>query len=409
MSSYLRILRIGVVALMVALASPVALRQDMARANPREPAQGDGNITDVATIFQQGQHSLAKGDLKQAEQAFRTVTNIDPQSAAAYANLGVVYMREKRWDSALIALHKAERLAPRVAGIRLNIGLTYYRQSKFNDAIPAFLSVVNDEPSSVQARHLLGLCYFFTQQYAQAVTTLQPLEPVESGDLNFLYVLSISAWESKQPQIEQRAMARLVEVGGNTPEFHLLMGKAHLNREEYDDAIKELNAAALASPKLPFVHFELGEAYIKKQELDKANAEFMQDATIEPDVAFNYDQLGVIAFQQQHLKEAVEYFRHALRLDPTLASSQYQLARVYLQEGDSAKALGEVDALLRLVPDNSSAHYLRGQILQKLQRTEEAKAEMRRATEIANQARNKRQQELEGGIKDPDLKQQTPQ
>jgi hypothetical protein len=44
--------------------------------------------------------------------------------------------------------------------------------------------------------------------------------------------------------------------------------------------------------------------------------------------------------------------------------------------------------------------------LQKLGRTEQAKAEMRQATEIANAARNKRQQELEGGEKDPELMQQ---
>jgi hypothetical protein len=39
------------------------------------------------------------------------------------------------------------------------------------------------------------------------------------------------------------------------------MGKAHLNREEYDEAIKELEAAAGANPKLSFVHFNPGVAY----------------------------------------------------------------------------------------------------------------------------------------------------
>jgi Flp pilus assembly protein TadD len=45
------------------------------------------------------------------------------------------------------------------------------------------------------------------------------------------------------------------------------MGKAHLNREEYDDAIKELRLAAQASPRLPFVHFNLGLAHMKKRSL----------------------------------------------------------------------------------------------------------------------------------------------
>ena len=70
------------------------------------------------------------------------------------------------------------------------------------------------------------------------------------------------------------------------------MGKAHINREEYDDAIKELELAAKANPKLPFVHFNLGIAYYKKQELARAKEEFLKDAAIEPDVAYNYDQTG---------------------------------------------------------------------------------------------------------------------
>jgi tetratricopeptide (TPR) repeat protein len=318
----------------------------------------------------------------------------------------VVYIRDKKWDSALTMLQKAEKLNPAVAGIRLNIGLAEYRQGKFQEAILAFLSAIEGDATSDPARYLLGLCYFLTQDYGNAVSTLQGLEEVEWSDLNFLYVLAISAWEAKQPELEQRTMARLVEIGGNSPEFHWLMGKAHLNREEYDDAVKEFEFAAQRSPKLPFVHFSLGEAYLKKQQFEKAKTEFLEDARIEPDVAFNYDQLGGIESHQQHTKTAEEYFRHALSLDPKLASSQYQLARVYQQEGNSAKAL-EADALLELVPDNSSAHYLRGQILQRLGRTDEAKAEMRRATEISNAARNKRQQELEGGVPDPELMQQS--
>jgi predicted Zn-dependent protease len=91
---------------------------------------------------------------------------------------------------------------------------------------------------------------------------------VESNDLNFLYVLAISAWKANQPEVEQRALTRLVKIGGDNPELHLLMGKGQLNREEYDDAIKELKLAAQASPNLPFAHFNLGLAYMKKQDFE---------------------------------------------------------------------------------------------------------------------------------------------
>ena len=143
---------------------------------------------------------------------------------------------------------------------------------------------------------------------------------------------------------------------------------------------------------------------MKKQEFEKARAEFVKDAAVEPDVPYNYDQLGVIEADQQHLKPAEGYFTHALRLEPDLASSRYQLARVYQGEAEYAKALLEADAALKLEPQNSSVHYLRGQILQHLGRADEAKQEMRKASEIANEARNKRQRELENP--EPDLRQE---
>ena len=62
------------------------------------------------------------------------------------------------------------------------------------------------------------------------------------------------------------------------------MGKAHLNRGEYDDAVKDLDDAAKADPKLPFVHFNLGLAYVHKQDYDRARIEFRKDVAVEPDV-----------------------------------------------------------------------------------------------------------------------------
>jgi len=360
---------------------------------------------DPREAFERGQTALQQGHLEEAEAAFRNVLALDPGSIGAYSNLGVVYMREKQWKAALSMLQKADKMSPGVPGIRLNIGLTYYRQNKFQEAIPAFESVVRNSPASTQARYLLGLCYFFTQNYSAAAAALEPLQQQELNDLNYLYVLAISAWKSKQPELEQRSMARLLEVGGDSPEFHLLMGKAHLNREEYDNAIKELQLAAHASPRLPFVHFYLGLTAMKKQDFDTAEAEFLKDAEIEPDVPYNYDQLGLIEADRQHLKPAEQYFAHALRIDPNLGSARYQLARVYQSEGEYTKALIQADTTAKLQPGNASVHYLRGQILQHLKRTDEAKAEMQKAAEISNQARTKRQQELESP--DPDLRQQT--
>jgi len=68
--------------------------------------------------------------------------------------------------------------------------------------------------------------------------------------------------------------------------------RGHYNRAEYDDALRVLESAAHADPKLPFVHYYLGETYLKKQDLERARAEFKKELELEPDVAFTYERLG---------------------------------------------------------------------------------------------------------------------
>ncbi len=228
-------------------------------ASPPGPAPSVG----PQAWFAKGQAALQAGDLDSAEEAFRKVTAADPRAGGAYANLGVIAMRRKQWDQALALLQKAERLEPKMAGIRLNIGLVKYRQGDYAGAIAPFASVLHDQPDSQQARYLLGLCHLFTEHYSETVSVLEPLWPQQSNNFMYLYVLGIAAHKAGRKDLDERALNRLVKIGGEAPEFHLILGKAYLNREEPEKAIPELQRAASANPNLPYLHFSLGVAYLR--------------------------------------------------------------------------------------------------------------------------------------------------
>ena len=87
-------------------------------------------------------------------------------------------------------------------------------------------------------------------------------------------------------------MQRLVEVGGTTPEFHLILGKAYLNREEPEKAITELERAESANPDMPFLHFGLGIAYMRIDDNERAETEFRKEIALAPDSPDIYEQLG---------------------------------------------------------------------------------------------------------------------
>src|SRR6266566_2122874 len=315
------------------------------------------------------------GDLDEAEAAFRQVLAADPRAGSAYANLGVIAMRRKEWDHAITLLEKAEKLEPNMAGIRLNIGLVEYRRGNYAAAIAPLSSVLRDQPDSQQARYLLGLCQVFTKKFAEAVTVLEPLWPQKSEDVLYLYLIDIAAVESGQKELDEKILSRMIAVGGGTPEFHLIMGKAFLNRYEVGEAKAELECAAEGNPDLPFLHLNLGITYMRSGEHERAEAEFRRDIALEPDLADNYEQLGVLYARMQRDEDAEKSFREALDRDAKSAGAYLGLAKLYQKQIKPQSALKMIDTALHLSPDVHGGHFLRGRILMQLGRQKEARVE----------------------------------
>ena len=359
-----------------------------------------------AAVFREGAEALHAGDLDTAEKRFRQVLAAEPTSAPAIGNLGVVAMRRQHWAEAVRLLTQASKLAPKVAGIRLNIGLAYYRQNRFDLAVAPLESVVREKagpsPESLppasqgQARYLLGLCYFFTGRYTEAAHTLEFLWPEQAGNLAYLYVLGVAAQHAKLADLEKRALDHLVEIGGDSAQFHLFMGKAHLNRDETTEAIGELSHAAELDPKLPFVHFHLGVAYLKQQDYERAKAEFQKDIALEPDLPFSYDQLGTLFFQAGSDPDSEHSFEGALQRDPNFLSAQLGLARVRQRQGRYAEALSSVEAAEKLAPESAQVQSLKGQVLEKLGRHALAQTAFARYRKLLEQGRARREQQMEG-------------
>ncbi len=392
---------------LLCVSTPPAALAEKAAPDSSKSAQSSahsGPSADPAKLFEAGQQALSQNQLDEAERDFRRLIIQNPEIGGAYANLAVVYMRRKQWAEALDMLRKAEHLMPAVPGIRLNIGLAYYRQNEFLKAIPFFESVLHDQPDSTQARHLLGLCYFFTDRWADAATTLEPLWTQDSAQLSYLYVLSISAHRAAMKELDERATTQLIKTGDGSPEFHLFMGKAHLNLEQYDLAVSDFQAAARADPRLTFVHFNLGLAYLKKQDYEHARDEFLKDAAVEPDLSYNYDELGDVYALLQQDSNAEKSYKEALRRDPRMVNSYIGLAKVYQREGKYAEALVEIDSAGKLDSGRTDIHYVRGQILIHMGRKEEGKKELEASVRIDNERRAERQKQTENGtLPSPEL------
>jgi Flp pilus assembly protein TadD len=364
--------------------------------NGRIRAQDRTREEDVKAAYVAGEEATRAGDLGAAETDFLRVLKLVPQDVGARVNLGVVYLREEKWDLALNYLKQAEKLAPQVAGIRLNIGLAYYKRGEYETAILDLGAVLKQQPNSVQARRLLGLCYLFTTRYAEAADELAPLWDESNTDVSYLYTLAVAAGNSGKRELEGRAVNQLMATAKDSPLLDLLQGKSDLAHDDYGKALTELQKAAAADPTLPMVHYNLGVVYRRMGETEKARAEFLRDTAVEPNVAFNYDQLGLLASAADQEHEAEGYFLDAVKHDHTLGTSWFGLAKIYKQQkryGEAMHALGEAGGL---DPQSASVHYLRAQVLAAEGRRDQAEAEFATVQQLKKATVDQLEREISG-------------
>lgn len=354
--------------------------------------------------YENGERALRDGNLPLAKHCFLVVLRLVPEDVGARINLGVVYMRQQDWDQALEYLKEAETRAPQVTGIRLNIGLAEYRKQDYGAAIPAFESVLRDQPDSAQARRLLGLSYLFEQRYSEAAAALEPLWAASNDDLSYLYSLAVAAGNAQQRDWEQRAEARLMEIGSDSPLLHLLHGKAYLAHEDFEHALEEFQTAVRLDPKLPLVHYNMGVVYRREGLVAKARDEFLLDLAMQRDVAFDYDQLGAISYGVQQDRQAESYFRQALKLNPKLGTSWFGLAKIYKQEKRYPEALEAIRQAELIDSNSASAHYLHAQTLTEMGRSEEAKDELATVRRLKRESLDKLEQQVSGpSYHDPEV------
>lgn len=87
-----------------------------------------------------------------AEKALLTILRVDERSATAYNRLGILYAKQKSFDSAIECFEIAQSLEPSASSLH-NVGLIYYETGKFDKAALAFEQAIEME-SSLAARHI---------------------------------------------------------------------------------------------------------------------------------------------------------------------------------------------------------------------------------------------------------------
>jgi tetratricopeptide (TPR) repeat protein len=93
-------------------------------------------------------------------------------------------------------------------------------------------------------------------------------------------------------------------------------GTAHLNMEEYDQAIQNYDKAIELNPNLAIAYNNRGNAYEDKGEYDRAIQDYDKAIELNPNLAIVYNCRGNVYVDKGKYDQAIQDYNKAIELDP---------------------------------------------------------------------------------------------
>jgi tetratricopeptide (TPR) repeat protein len=332
---------------------PPTCKSPASAANPPEGTPPSKVYDAVGVWFAQ------KGDLKCSVAAFDQALRLDPHSAEAHFDLGLVRERQRENDAAIREFQLALQYDPALLQARCALGSALAdppaAEAEFRKALSVNPELVCALDGLAQVL-LNGGRYDAALDYWRQAVRIQP----DSPDLQ----LALATAMYKVAKARQGD--GLPPVDGST----------------VADAIGLLTALLSKHPGMTAAHFTLGNLYANEQRFREAADEYRvvvrQDPTDRVALAAEVKALVDVTAYTDVLAPARDY----VRLEPNDPTGHVLLGIVYRGLGEYAKAEPELEIGSARAPDDFEAHYQLGFVLAKLGKPSQALPQLRKAVAL---------------------------
>jgi predicted Zn-dependent protease len=240
--------------------------------------------------------------------------------------------------------------------LHLNLGLAWFKQDRCPEAAPEFERTLARLPGHEQARELLAACRIQLGQPDAAAREIEALRAARPSDPGLLYLLGLARLKQGRPEAAREAFGKLI-ASAPAAQARYLIGKAHYENEEFEEAETELLAARAGDPSMDGLDRELGKVYISVRRAEDAEkflrAALGRDAG---DVEARYFLAGALILQDRG-GEALPLLEEVAAARPRFWGAHYYRGRVLLQQSNVQDALAALELAAKLKPDESSVLY----------------------------------------------------
>ena len=277
--------------------------------------------------------------LDAAVHEYKTILQLRPGLAEAYANLGLIYYAQSRFAESASALSTAGRLKPGLEGATLWLGVDYIKLGQPQKAVPLLREVVRRTPSDEQAQKWLGTALWNSGETLPALEQLTRTSEHFPADVDSSFVLGEALRKAANQQMEG-----ILAAASGTPLLHQIYGDIYKDQHAWTRSAAHYKLASREDPAWIGAHLGLGEVYLYQEKWTEAASEFHSELKIDPSSSAATAHLSEIELLTGNLQGALDLLGVALRTSPYHTAAALELTA---SSRDSQPPLSD-DALANL-------------------------------------------------------------
>jgi tetratricopeptide (TPR) repeat protein len=349
---------------------------------------------------------LREGRADEAEKAFLRALADSPAHAPSSVQLARIYARSGRAEEARRTLSSALEHRPNGVLLLNELGSLWIEEKNAAEARPLFERALAVEPrnararlgiaeclvesgdlegalSSIEETRAAGVTHLAIEVYrasllsglgraSEAVEVLEAVlkENPEAPEAQRL--LGLLSYELNRDREAAELLGRVLARDPEDVEARLALGRIHFRRSDHESARRELERVVALDDGSGAAHFYLGEIEMAARRFEEAAEHYRKSS-----LSAARNGLGAALVKLGRYDEAQQAFEQALSSPGAdRASSLYSMASLQRERGDDQGALKTLEEASAIEPHRAEIRYLRGTILARLGRAEEARREL---------------------------------
>jgi tetratricopeptide (TPR) repeat protein len=360
-------------------------------------ASGSGSVVDRAAAYgEMGKLFIATEFYEAAERCFHNARALAPGDMRWAYYLAHVARLSNDPARAAGLFEQALALQPDHVPSLVWLAEMHLAQSQAARAKPLLLRARTLDPREAAVMYGLGRVALEEGDFAAAVKELEAALALEPSATRVQYPLAMAyRGLGNAAQAEAHLKLRgettlppadglLGEIGGllRNAAAYETRGAQAMGARRWPDAVRELQQAVAVAPNNGFTRLNLGTSLYMTGDPGGALEQYRAAVRLQPGLAKAHFAIGTVLETRRQDREAIEAFTAAVGADPGYVEAHFSLANALRRTGRVADSLAHYDAVLTRSPAVSQASFGYAMALVRLGRFREARDRLQRDARV---------------------------